>query len=179
MSCVSASRGTRSEMRSKLAIAATGSTAVMARRREPPDALDFFSTPLWATRALFTHVLPTLGVGGIGSVWEPACGEGHMAAVIAEFARQPMIASDVYGYGYGVAPVNSFMMHRSRGRTGSLRTRRSPWPASSPCARLISRPKKSPCWCARNGSKALADMKRCSVIARHRFTRRSLNASRW
>jgi hypothetical protein len=29
-----------------------------------------------------------------------------MAAVIAEFARQPMIASDVYGYGYGVAPVD-------------------------------------------------------------------------
>src|SRR4029077_13834448 len=54
-----------------------------------------------ATREAFLrdppHVLPTLGVGGIGSVWEPACGEGHMAAVIAEFARQPMIASDVYG----------------------------------------------------------------------------------
>ena len=78
----------------------------MAQRREPPAALDFFPTPLWATRALFTHVLPTLGVGGIGSVWEPACGEGHMAAVIAEFARQPMIASDVHRYGYGVAPVD-------------------------------------------------------------------------
>ena len=26
--------------------------AVMASRREPPDSLDFFPTPPWATRAL-------------------------------------------------------------------------------------------------------------------------------
>ena len=29
-----------------------GFTAVMARRREPPDALDYFPTPLWATHVL-------------------------------------------------------------------------------------------------------------------------------
>jgi hypothetical protein len=29
-----------------------GFTSVMARRLEPPDALDFFCTPPWATRAL-------------------------------------------------------------------------------------------------------------------------------
>ena len=29
------------------------STAVMARRAEAPDSLDFFPTPPWATRALF------------------------------------------------------------------------------------------------------------------------------
>ena len=28
-----------------------GCTSVMARRLEPPDALDFFCTPPWATRA--------------------------------------------------------------------------------------------------------------------------------
>jgi hypothetical protein len=78
----------------------------MAQRRAPPAALDYFPTPPWATRALFKHVLPALGIGVIGSVWEPACGESHMAAVIAEFARQPIIASDVYSYGYGVAPLD-------------------------------------------------------------------------
>jgi hypothetical protein len=62
-----------------------GAGAVMAQRREPPDALDYFPTPPWATRALFEHVLPALGIDGVGTVWEPACGEGHMAAVIGEF----------------------------------------------------------------------------------------------
>ena len=70
----------------RLPLVAKGSTAVMAQRREPPDALDYFPTPPWATRALFRHVLPALDVDGICSVWEPACGEGHMAAVIEEFA---------------------------------------------------------------------------------------------
>ena len=88
----------------------TGHTAVMARRREPPDALDFFCTPPWATRALFRHVLPALGVEAIGSAWEPACGEGHIAAVIEEFAQGPVVASDLCNYGYGTAPVD-FLTH--------------------------------------------------------------------
>jgi hypothetical protein len=83
--------------------AARGFTAVMAARREPPDALDFFPTPLWATRALFRHVLPALGVETVGCVWEPACGEGHMAAVIGEFTDR-VTASDIFDYGFGKAP---------------------------------------------------------------------------
>jgi hypothetical protein len=34
-----------------------GAQSVMAGRREPPDALDFFPTPPWATRALLYDVL--------------------------------------------------------------------------------------------------------------------------
>jgi hypothetical protein len=83
-----------------------GSTAVMARRREPPAALDYFPTPPWATRAFFRYVLPAIGVDTISSVWEPACGEGHMAAVIAEFAGSFVMASDIFDYGYGIAPVD-------------------------------------------------------------------------
>jgi hypothetical protein len=83
-----------------------GFTAVMAKRREPPRALDYFPTPPWATRALFRYVLPEVGTGPIGSVWEPACGEGHMAAVIEEFASAPVTASDVFDYGYGLAPLD-------------------------------------------------------------------------
>lgn len=85
-------------------LATTGFTAVMAQRREPPDALDFFPTPPWATRALFRHVLPAIGVESIASAWEPACGEGHMAAAAAEFTTGPVVASDIFDYGYGTAP---------------------------------------------------------------------------
>jgi hypothetical protein len=84
----------------------TGHTAVMAQRREPPDALDYFPTPPWATRALFKRVLPSLGVETIAIMWEPACGEGHMAEVLAEFASGQVIGSDVFDYGYGQAPID-------------------------------------------------------------------------
>jgi hypothetical protein len=86
-----------------MALTAKGFTAVMAQRREPPDALDYFPTPRWATRAFFQHVLPALGIQTINQVWESACGEGHMAAVIAEFAPC-VVASDIFSYGYGTAP---------------------------------------------------------------------------
>jgi hypothetical protein len=42
-----------------------GSTSVMAQRREPPAAFDYFPTQLWSTRALFRHVLPAIGAGAI------------------------------------------------------------------------------------------------------------------
>ena len=87
-----------------MSLSPKGFTAVMAQRREPPDALDYFPTPLWSTRALFRHVLPAVGVDAISSAWEPACGEGHMAAVITEFACASVTASDIFQYGYGTAP---------------------------------------------------------------------------
>jgi hypothetical protein len=83
-----------------------GSTSVMAQRREPPDALDYFPTPPWATRALFRHVLPAIGVNAIGNVWEPGCGGGLMAEVIEEFAAGYVVASDTFDYGHGQAPVD-------------------------------------------------------------------------
>ena len=72
-----------------------GSTAVMARRVEPPDSLDYFPTPPWATRALCKHVLP--GHLKDYSVWEPACGEGHMAATLAEYFAV-VYATDIFEY---------------------------------------------------------------------------------
>jgi hypothetical protein len=90
----------------KQIFATTGHTSVMARRHEPPDALDFFPTPPWATRALFRHVLPAIGADTIETVWEPAAGEGHMAEVVAEFVGGQVIASDIFDYGYGQAPID-------------------------------------------------------------------------
>lgn len=72
------------------------STAVAARRHVPPDSLEYFPTPPWATRALATHVLDLSGA----RVWEPACGEGHMARPLAEFAAK-VVASDIFDYGHG------------------------------------------------------------------------------
>jgi hypothetical protein len=86
--------------------ATSGFTAVMAQRREPPDSLDHFPTPPWATRALFRHVLPSLGIEQIKIAWEPACAEGLMVEVIGEFVSGQVIASDIFDYGYGQAPID-------------------------------------------------------------------------
>jgi hypothetical protein len=51
-------------------------------------------------------VLPAIGADTIGTAWEPACGEGHMAEVVAEFASGQVVASDIFDYGYGQAPVD-------------------------------------------------------------------------
>ena len=59
------------------------SHAVMAQRFEAKDSLDDFPTPPWATRALLEHVIPDKDLAG-RSVWEPACGAGHMAKVLKE-----------------------------------------------------------------------------------------------
>ncbi len=88
-------------------------TAVMARRTEPADSLDFFPTPPWATRAFCTHVMPQAWPWPdlfAGTAWDPACGEGHMAVALAEsFDRT--LASDIHPYGYGL--VGDFLDERS------------------------------------------------------------------
>lgn len=75
--------------------------AVVARRKEPADSLDFFPTPPWATRALmaklYRHVSDDLNAW---RVWDPCCGEGHMSAVLTEtFGR--VLATDIHDYGLG------------------------------------------------------------------------------
>lgn len=84
------------------------SSAVMAQRKEPHDSLDYFPTPPWATRALCEWLqnpadrlfggpehAPTTGNL---TVWEPACGEGHMAWPLLEYFRT-VLATDVHDYG--------------------------------------------------------------------------------
>lgn len=76
-----------------------GSTAVMARRVEPHSSLDYFPTPPWATRAL-TEWLAKAQRYRRCTAWDPACGEGHMSRVLAEFFED-VYASDVHDYGAG------------------------------------------------------------------------------
>jgi hypothetical protein len=76
------------------------STAVMQRRAEPLDSLDFFPTPAWATRALLWELMH-LGFDLTHKrCWEPACGEGHMARPLAEHFEM-VYASDVHRHGFG------------------------------------------------------------------------------
>lgn len=89
----------------------TGGTAVMARRS--PEAmendpqrklwrqLDFYPTPPWAARAgaeLILRLDPSAKV-----VWEPACGEGHMADPLGGYFER-VWASDIHGHHYGAVP---------------------------------------------------------------------------
>ena len=80
-----------------------GARALMGSRHEPDDSLDYFPTPPLSTRALCEIVLPA--IPGIGAnlkkwkVWEPACGEGHIAEVLTEYFGE-VSASDIFDYGY-------------------------------------------------------------------------------
>jgi len=72
------------------------STAVMSRRFHPADDLDFFPTPGWGTRALCENLIDLAGA----TVWEPACGRGHMSRVLAEYSGK-VVASDIADLGAG------------------------------------------------------------------------------
>lgn len=75
------------------------SSAVMQQRREPKDSLDLFPTPLWATRALCEWIKCNIGRLCDRTVWEPACGLGHMVRALSEYFAE-VHASDVYEHSY-------------------------------------------------------------------------------
>lgn len=74
------------------------SPAVMAQRAPAPDALDYFPTPPWATRALCEWLLARGEPLSSFRAWEPACGEMHMAHALAEYFED-VRATDVHQYG--------------------------------------------------------------------------------
>lgn len=60
-------------------------------------AVEFFPTPLWAARAggeLIAGLDP-----GRWTCWEPACGQGHMAAGLADYFAG-VYASDIHDHGW-------------------------------------------------------------------------------
>jgi hypothetical protein len=87
-----------------------------------------------------------------------------MAAVVAEFVGSSVTASDIFDDGYGIAPVD-FLNDPHLVCPAWIIT--NP-PFSTACAfslRALDLATEAwPCWCARNGSKALVGMKTCSVI---------------
>lgn len=85
------------------------SNAVVNKRIEATDSLDFFPTPPWAARALVEHVIKDLAVVKTQSCLEPACGEGHMARALKPYFKE-LESYDVHDYGYGKR-ANYLNMH--------------------------------------------------------------------
>ena len=91
------------------------SHAVMAQRLEPPDSLDFFPTPPWATRGLIEHVLKPLSLAYPNErVCDPAAGKGHMVRPLAEFFSE-VLASDIFDYGMGYEVFDFLSLENSLG----------------------------------------------------------------
>ena len=65
------------------------------------EANDYYPTPAEVTWALVNWLDCLKGK----TVWEPACGQGHMAEVL-EAAGARVVATDLNGQGYGNAGVN-------------------------------------------------------------------------
>jgi hypothetical protein len=85
--------------------------AVAANRVQPDDSLDYFPTPPWATRTLMEVVLRRVDSSindrpCPATIWEPACGEGHMSEVIKEYCPDVMSTDLFEGYGYGHGGVD-------------------------------------------------------------------------
>ena len=68
--------------------------------REPAD---FYPTPSWVTECLLQHVELR------GPVWEPCCGDGAIAKVMAARGYE-VVATDLADHGYGRGGVDVFQM---------------------------------------------------------------------
>ena len=66
-----------------------------AKRRD----LDFYPTPANVTHALCQFLTAAGVLRPTDTVWEPACGEGHMAQVLAEYTAY-VISTDIADTGY-------------------------------------------------------------------------------
>jgi hypothetical protein len=69
------------------------------------DGPDFFPTPAWATFALVDNEAFD------GQIWEPACGDGAMAQVLA-MRGNPVIATDLYDRGFGEPGIDFLRSNR-------------------------------------------------------------------
>jgi hypothetical protein len=98
----------------------TNSRVVAPTRVEPKDSHDYAPTPPWATRALVEVVLPQIGIVSLGQVWEPACGEGHIAEVLTEYSDD-VIAGDLIDRGYGLSD-RDFLSERLEAETDLIIT---------------------------------------------------------
>jgi hypothetical protein len=71
-----------------------GSFKPTTKRNADLDGPDFYPTPQWATYALIDNE------AFHGDIWECACGDGSMSAVLTQTGRK-VISSDLYDRGFG------------------------------------------------------------------------------
>lgn len=75
---------------------------MVARHSSFDETKDFIPTPPYATRALYEYVLPQLKDEAPSlSVWDPACGEGHMCRVFEEYGHPVVLGTDKYFPSFG------------------------------------------------------------------------------
>lgn len=80
--------------------------------REPGD---FYPTPSWVTECLLQYIKLR------GPVWEPCCGDGAIAKVLAARGHE-VVASDLADYGFGSAGVDIFQVSQMPDRCRALVT---------------------------------------------------------
>lgn len=78
----------------------------MASRLSAPDALDYFPTPPWATRALLNMIIDHYGKIDRYKALDPCCGELHMVKPMREYFDETLY-SDIYQY--GEHPIRDFL----------------------------------------------------------------------
>jgi hypothetical protein len=83
---------------------------------------DAYFTEPWVTRALLKEIEPALrACAGLGTVWEPACGDGRMAKEI-DAAGYTILASDIYDYGYPGTRIWDFIHETAPGPLSAVIT---------------------------------------------------------
>ena len=62
---------------------------------------DFYATPTWATEAILNRERLQ------GTIWEPACGQGHISKVLhRHYPNAEITSTDLINRGYGVGGVD-------------------------------------------------------------------------
>jgi hypothetical protein len=79
------------------------------------EGQDFYATPEWVTESLLRHVRSR------GPVWEPCCGDGAMAKVLAGHGHD-VVATDIVDMGFGTAGVDFLACHGVPGGCRSIVT---------------------------------------------------------
>ena len=76
---------------------------------------DFYATPSWVTEALLQHVSLR------GPVWEPCCGDGAMATVLAAHGHD-VVSSDIADRGFGTSGIDFLTCQSTLGGARSIVT---------------------------------------------------------
>ena len=79
------------------------------------EGRDFYATPSWVTEALLQHVSLR------GPVWEPCCGDGAMATVLAAHGHD-VISSDIADRGFGTSGIDFLTCQSPLGGARSIVT---------------------------------------------------------
>ncbi|MGB4101060.1 MAG: hypothetical protein WBK91_04050 [Alphaproteobacteria bacterium] len=91
----------------RMMVGASGTTTVEVTRTRRKH--DYYPTEVPATVAFMRAEEMRMPP----KIWEPACGEGHMAKVIAQHGRE-VVASDLINRGYGVGGKNFLFATEAR-----------------------------------------------------------------